>query len=261
MRGPGTPPITDPIDVTIEGITIAGHIYTEENPYGPIQNHEGKLTLRDCRVVDNEGVMVSAIYNSPFSELYLENTLIARNNTLSTDNLLPYKDYINDNCYAGAIYMDTGSNLYMERSTIADNINYSTPITIETGYGQSGYGQTGYGKSVTVRYGAIQCLYNNYLDILDSIMWYNGRTTDQVPDISNVYSTNQTRDIANLVTRQQTIPGTGTLDNIIDQNPEFINRRDCNYNPSNENCIGLGSYLEEGIPPTEPQPPPPPPMP
>ncbi|MHC4115078.1 MAG: S8 family serine peptidase, partial [Planctomycetota bacterium] len=34
MRGPGTPPITDPIDVTIEGITIAGHIYTEENPYG-----------------------------------------------------------------------------------------------------------------------------------------------------------------------------------------------------------------------------------
>ncbi|MBU4488571.1 MAG: hypothetical protein KKI13_05855, partial [Candidatus Omnitrophica bacterium] len=117
-------------DVTIENVTIKG--YRGQSAEGAIQNYSGKLTLRNCKITDNQGVKVGAIYSSWNSKLYLENTVIANNKNLPATSVSPYSWRLGTKVFCGTIYLAGGASINVINSTIADNINDSQSFVITT---------------------------------------------------------------------------------------------------------------------------------
>jgi subtilisin family serine protease/PKD repeat protein len=263
---PNIPPyLRDFTKVTMKGLTITGYRGTSEN--GPIQNYADRLDLRNCRVLDNEGRKVSAIYNHSKSVLVLWNTLIAKNRNFSADRLSAYGPYGEERYYtgygyyvryrvfSGAIFLDSGAVFYMENSTIADNINNSQPFTVV----QSGYGyETGYGQpeesEVIVTYGAIHQDYENNLNITSSIMWGNGPSADGSQDIAyRGPIDDQDQNIIYSCIQQLYIPGPTNSPYILHEDPRFICPKVDDYNIDEDSpCIGtgkdgtdMGAYFEQ----------------
>jgi len=236
--------------VAIEGITITG--YTGKDKNGPIQNYWANLTLRNCKIMDNKGVKASAIYNYSNSIVNLENTLIAKNINIPSNDIYqygssPFRGYLWGELYCGTIYLDWFSKLYVNKSTIADNRNNSMPITIpinpiqtgygETGYGETGYDQTGYGtRKINIIYGAIQRSLSNIVEMTDSIMWKNGRGYDP-RDFSYILPYNQIRKIINSdIQNLGIVTQYDYLEDVIKEDPLF-DLRDNDYYPQNQNCL------------------------
>lgn len=242
-------------DVEIEGVKITGYRGSSEN--GPIQNHATKLNLTDCRIVDNEGIKVSAIYSSPRSQLHLKNTLIANNTNIEADSVSQYgspsysgyyRNYSRVHC--GTLYLDGSTRLYVENSTIANNIDNSKSFIVpdETGYGQTGYGQTGYGlREIKVGYGAIHRSYCDYIQMTDSIMWGNGNGSQDISYDTRIPPSWLSSFISYYITysdiQQSTISGRGVF-NAIRQNPQFIDPANYDYTPRNPNCADMGAYFK-----------------
>ena len=121
-------------DVTIEGVTITGHDGSSKR--GPIQNFAKNLTLMNCKIVENKGVRVSAIYNSRRSKLNLENTLIARNTNIKGEEIPDDRFRPKDKSHCGTIYLGICAKVYLKNSTIADNINEADPPAESAGDGE-----------------------------------------------------------------------------------------------------------------------------
>ncbi|MCK4578974.1 MAG: PKD domain-containing protein, partial [Candidatus Marinimicrobia bacterium] len=163
---PLTPFSKNLTNVTIDGITITGHDGTSAN--GPIQNYARELTLKNCKIIGNRGIKASAIYTSYMSHLYLDNVLMARNINISADSTSPYGRYWDFTAHCATIYLCGRATLNVEKTTIADNINASRPIAIQTSSGL---------REVKVDYGTIHRSWLNRVNIIDSIIWDNGKET------------------------------------------------------------------------------------
>ncbi len=204
---------------------------------GPIENHAALLTLEDCRIMDNEGVRVSALYCAPYSELKLKNVLIANNTNIPARTTASYASGYQTICYAGALFLDKYASAGIESSTIGDNIDKSLP---QVENAATGYGQI----PIPLEYGAIHR--NNagisdnyekdYLSMTYSIMWNNGRV-DRLKDVSQRKNSFLYRDISHSDIQQTEVKGTGTYQYIIHVDPQF----DSKYEQQNPRyCSGMG---------------------
>jgi len=239
-------------DVVLRGITIKGRkvekawvntgygivecAKDDSIDDGPLQNHAAKLTLEDCRIIDNEGVRVSAIYSAPYSELHLKNVLIANNTNIPGRTTASYVTDYQEICYCGTLFLDKYLELNVERSTIADNIDTSLPeVENATGYGQS---------MVSVEYGAIHRNNTGIDDSYDrdhvsmaySIMWNNGRE-ERLKDFSHRTDGFLYRDLSHSDIQQTEVTGSGVFEYIIHVDPLF----DSGYEQNNpRHCSGMG---------------------
>lgn len=205
-------PLPDLEGVTIEGVTITGYRGTSEN--GPIQNYATRLTLRDCKIMDNEGSKVSAVYSRSDSLLHLENVLIAQNRNYPQVRQTGYGTDEGDT-HCGTIYLDECAGLYAYKSTIAGNSNETDSAVIQTGYGW---------QRIPITYGAIHRDVANDLEIILSILWDN----EEGKDISHRNAALQEINITDTDIEQRSVIGEGTF-NIIHIDPAF----DTNYIPQN----------------------------
>ena len=184
-------------NVVIDGVTIRG--YRGTHTEGAIQNYSGGLTLRNCKIIDNQGIRVSAIYSCWMSKLYLENTLIAKNRTLPATSVSPYTWRYFTQVWAGTIYAGGYTTFNAVNTTIADNINDSQSFTIT---GSAGYDGTTGPVTITVEYGAVMRRYQETLTMKNCITWNNGRNIQDFNEkdfreqgLSITYSDTQTLSI------------------------------------------------------------------
>jgi len=248
-------------DVTIDGVTIKG--YRGQSREGAIQNYAGKLTLKDCKIIDNEGIKVGAIYSCWMSKLYLENTLIAKNKNKAntTTSVAPYSWRFGQRVYCGAIYLAGTATLNATSSTIADNINDSQPFTIVGRYNYDYFVDDGlvHYFPIEVRYGAVYRNYQNALTMTNSIMWGNGKDREVIGteaqdfmhkdhrqiDVDITYSDLESTSIympgEPVNPTQYYVPPIRRYQRIIHEYPEFIDPLTYNYNISDTSpCRGMG---------------------
>jgi len=218
-------------EVAIDGITIRGH--RGQYRYGAIHNYADRLSLINCRVINNRGIIASAVYSAYRTSLYLNNTLIANNRNVEGKDIWSYEVLWDSSVHCGTIYLSGYAKLNMRNSTIA--YNGSDITTVNTGYGYEG--------TMPVKYSAILGRYFNDVTIIGSILWHN----EGGQDIAFMRETFQNMDLSWSDIQQIDVRGTS----LISVDPSF----DVNLEARNRACNGMGARFgsSTAIPPPLPK--------
>ncbi len=250
--------------VTLEGLTITGYRESlEKEGYaqgqraydparaiednGPIQNYAKQLTIRKCKIIDNHGIKVSAVYTKWSSKTKIEETLIADNRNFDPGFgtkaweaygywsyfLNPWRDDRSSWKTCGVLYSN-GEGYEIWKSTIAGNINESDPEKVV--------------------YGAIM-MRNGGAWIEDTVLCENGGSGADSKDYVSVWrgskSTNpQEWRIRKLTYSCIQVPALHSwsitrYNNIID-NPQFADAEHGDYHLTEESpCLGKSSQQRD----------------